>query len=164
MTFNGVAATVSSWGAASIVAVVPAGAATGNAVVTVGGVATNGSLFTVVVPPSITSLTPASGGVGTPVTIAGTNFGATQGTSTVTFNGVAATVSSWGAASIVAVVPAGAATGNVVVTLGGVSSNAVSFTVAAPPSITSLTPASGAVGAPVTIAGAILAHRREPVR
>ena len=154
MTFNGVAATVSSWSAASIVAVVPTGAATGNVVVTVGGVTSNAVSFTVAVPPSITSLTPASGAVGAPVTIAGANFGATQGTSTVTFNGVAATVNSWSAGSIVAVVPTGAATGNVVVAVGGVASNAVSFTVAAPPSITGLTPASGAVGAPVTIAGA----------
>src|SRR6266699_2026123 len=52
--------------------------------------------------PSITSLTPASGAVGTSVTIAGANFGATQGTSTVTFNGTAATPTSWSATSIVA--------------------------------------------------------------
>src|SRR6266849_3316240 len=38
-------------------------------------------------PPSITSLNPISGPVGTSVTIAGASFGASQGTSTVTFNG-----------------------------------------------------------------------------
>ncbi len=65
--------------------------------------------------PSITSLTPTSGLVGASVTISGANFGATQGTSTVTFNGTAATPTSWGATSIVAPVPAGATTGNVVV-------------------------------------------------
>ncbi len=43
--------------------------------------------------PSITSLNPTSGPVATSVTIAGTNFGATQGTSTVTFNGTAAMLS-----------------------------------------------------------------------
>ncbi|MGD0941904.1 MAG: IPT/TIG domain-containing protein, partial [Terracidiphilus sp.] len=37
--------------------------------------------------PTITSLTPNSGAVGASVTIAGTNFGSTQGTSTVKFNG-----------------------------------------------------------------------------
>src|SRR5438309_6171194 len=37
-------------------------------------------------PPSLTSVTPSSGAVGTPVTIAGANFGTMQGTSTVTFN------------------------------------------------------------------------------
>ena len=77
----------------------------------------------------ISSLSPASAAVGTPVTITGTNFGATQGTSTVKFNGTAATPTSWSATSIVAPVPAGATSGNVVVTVGGVASNGVAFTV-----------------------------------
>jgi hypothetical protein len=63
------------------------------------------------------------------VTISGANFGATQGSSTVTFNGTTATPTSWSATSIVAPVPAGATTGNVVVTVGGVASNGVNFTV-----------------------------------
>ncbi len=67
----------------------------------------------------VTSLTPASGPVGTSVTITGANFGATKGTSTVTFNGTTATPTSWSATSIVVPVPAGATTGNVVVTVGG---------------------------------------------
>src|SRR6202023_1443158 len=117
---------------------------TGNVVVTVGGVASNGVVFTVAVPaPSITGLNPTSGPVGTSVTIAGTNFGSTQGASAVTFNGTAATVGTWSATSITAAVPNGAATGNVVVTVGGVASNGVVFTVAVPaPSVTSLNPAS----------------------
>ena len=41
--------------------------------------------------PGITNLSPSSGAVGAAVTIAGTNFGATQGTSSVTFNGMVAT-------------------------------------------------------------------------
>src|SRR5881628_131034 len=92
-------------------------------------------------PASITSLNPTSGFAGTSVTISGANFGATQGTSTVKFNGTAATPTSWSATSIVVPVPAGATTGNVVVTVGGVASNGVSFTVTAPgPSITNLNP------------------------
>ena len=47
MTFNGVAATPTSWSAASIVALVPSGATTGNVVVTAGGQTSNGVLFTV---------------------------------------------------------------------------------------------------------------------
>ena len=39
--------------------------------------------------PGIGSLSVTSGPVGTAVTITGTNFGATQGTSTVKFNGTA---------------------------------------------------------------------------
>ncbi len=79
--------------------------------------------------PVITTLSPNSGAVGTTVTISGSNFGATQGSSTVRFNGVAATPTSWGASSITAPVPSGATTGPVVVTVGGMTSNGVSFTV-----------------------------------
>jgi hypothetical protein len=155
VTFNGTAATTTtSWGATSIVATVPTGATTGNVTVTVGGFASNAPSFMVVLAPSITSLSPSSGTVGAPVTITGTNFGTTQGTSTVAFNGTTATITSWGATSIVAVVPTGATTGNVVVNVSAVNSNGSSFTVVAAPSITSLSPTSGAVGASVTIAGA----------
>jgi rhamnogalacturonyl hydrolase YesR len=47
VAFNGVAAPVTSWSASSIVASVPGGATSGKVVVTVGGVASNGSPFTV---------------------------------------------------------------------------------------------------------------------
>src|SRR5271157_678146 len=145
--------TVTSWGATSIVATVPTGATTGSVVVTVSGVASNGKSFTVVAAPGITSLSPTSGAVGAPVTITGTNFGSTQGTSTVKFNGTSATVTSWGASSIKVTVPTGATTGNVVVHASGVDSNGAAFTVLPTPSITSLSPTSGAVGASVTITG-----------
>ena len=79
--------------------------------------------------PSIASLSPTSGSVGTPVTISGANFGATQGTSVVRFNGTVATPTSWSASAIVAPVPTGAATGPVVVTVNGVASSGVTFTV-----------------------------------
>src|SRR6266446_4046230 len=79
--------------------------------------------------PSIASLNPVSGVIGTSVTLTGANFGATQGTSTVMFNGIAATATSWSATSIAASVPAGATSGNVVVTVGSVASNGVNFTV-----------------------------------
>jgi hypothetical protein len=137
--FNGTAATPTSWNATSITAAVPSGATTGNVVVTVGGVASNGVSFTVPVPtPSITNLNPTTGLVGMSVTITGTNFGTTQGTSTVKFNGTTATPTIWSATSITAAVPNGATTGNVVVTVGGTASNGVSFTVQAdtiPPTV-----------------------------
>jgi hypothetical protein len=154
VTFNGTAAPPTSWSSTKIVAPVPNGASTGNVVVTVSGVASNGVAFTVTGAPSITSLSISSGSIGTAVTITGTNFGSTQGSSFVTFNGVLAAVTSWGATSVGTAVPNGATTGNVVVTVLGVASNGVSFTVAAAPSITSLAPTSGLVGTPVTITGA----------
>jgi hypothetical protein len=106
--------------------------------------------------PNIVSMNPMSGAVGRPVTITGANFGMTQGTSTVKFNGVAATPTSWSSTSIAVTVPAGATNGNVVVTVGGVASNGVNFTVTAfvtGPSITGLSPMTGAAGTSVTIAG-----------
>jgi YD repeat-containing protein len=79
--------------------------------------------------PSITSLTPNSGTVGSSVTVAGNNFGATQGTSTVQFNGTTASPASWTSTSIAVAVPSGATTGPVVVTVNGQASNGVTFTV-----------------------------------
>jgi hypothetical protein len=149
VTFNGIAAAVSSWSATSITVTVPAGATTGNIVVTAGGVGSNGVIFIVI--PVIGSISPASAILGTSVTITGTGFGTTQGTGTVAFNGVNATPSSWSATSIVAPAPTSASTGNVVVSASGVKSNGVAFT--AIPHITGISPASAAAGALVTITG-----------
>ena len=80
----------------------------------------NGVSFTVVPRPASRSFADDRA-VGASVTITGANFGSTQGTSTVTFNGTAATtITSWSATSIVATVPTGATTGNVVVNASGV--------------------------------------------
>jgi hypothetical protein len=81
--------------------------------------------------PSIISLSPTSGSVGTSVVITGANFGATQGTSVVRFNGTVGTPTSWSAGTIAVPVPTGAATGPVVVTVNGAASNGVTFTVPA---------------------------------
>ncbi len=103
--------------------------------------------------PTITSLSPTTGAVATAVTIGGAGFGASQGTSSVTFNGTAATPTSWSATSIAVPVPNGATTGNVVVTVGGVASNAVAFTVVPPPTITSFSPTSASIGTLVSVTG-----------
>ena len=146
--FNGTSATPTSWGPSSVVVPVPSGATTGNIVVTVGGVSSNGVSFTITsAPPNISSLSPNSGAMGTSVTISGANFGSSQGTSTVKFNGMAATPKSWSSSSIVAPVPSGATSGNVVVIVSGVSSNGMSFTVtgdSTPPTVSITAPTSGA--------------------
>src|SRR5436309_2425334 len=60
VTFNGTSAgTASTWNATTIVVTVPTGATTGNVVVTVGGLASNGVNFTVTGPPA--SITPTAG-------------------------------------------------------------------------------------------------------
>src|SRR5438552_9330913 len=135
---------------------VPRRATTANVVVTVaGGAASARVTFTVTAAPSITSLTPNTGAVGSSIVIAGSNFGPSVGNGNVKFNGTSATtITSWGASSITATVPSGATAGNVVVTVaGGVASAGVTFTVTGAPSITSLTPNTGAVGSSIVIAG-----------
>jgi rhamnogalacturonyl hydrolase YesR len=79
------------------------------------------------VAPTVSSLSPNNGPIGTAVTITGTNFGAAQGS--VSFNGTAALVTNWSASSILVAVPTGATSGNIVVTAGGVQTNGVNFTV-----------------------------------
>jgi IPT/TIG domain/Glucodextranase, domain B len=155
LTFNGIASTPTAWTATSITAPVPTGATSGPVVVTVGGQASAGATFTVTPSPSITTLAPNTGAIGSVVTITGANFGPAQGNGTVKFGTTTATVTNWSPTSIVVAVPTGAATGSVVVTAaGGVASNGVTFTVTAAPSITSVTPAAGAAsGASFTIAG-----------
>jgi autotransporter-associated beta strand protein len=100
--------------------------------------------------PTISSFTPTSGGVGTVVTITGTNF---TGATAVRFNGIAAasyTVNS--ATSITATVPSGASTGPITVVRVGTATSS-NFTVIPAPTITSFTPTSGAIGTSVTING-----------
>ncbi len=113
----------------------PAGATTGNIVVTVGGVASNGVSFTVVRPaPSITTRAPTSGTVGHVGDDRGGELRRDQGDEHRHLQRHAsATPTTWSATSIVVPVPAGATTGNIVVTVGGVASNGVSFTVGVPP-------------------------------
>jgi YD repeat-containing protein len=126
VTFNGVLATPTSWSATSIVVPVPTTASTGPVVVTEGSHATNGVTFTVA--PNIASISPTTAGVNAFVTISGTGFGATVGSSTVTFNGVSAKPTAWNASSIVVPAPTNATSGSVVVTVGSIASNGVSFT------------------------------------
>jgi hypothetical protein len=128
---NSIPATILSNSGSSMIIVVPAGASTGLIRVNAGEQVSNGILFTVTGPlvPGITSLTPASGNAGTSVVIGGGNFGASQGTSTVTFNGVAAGVVSWSNTSITAIVPAMANTGPVIVSTSAGASNSMTFTV-----------------------------------
>jgi hypothetical protein len=82
--------------------------------------------------PTISGLSVSSGPVGTTVTVSGANFGSSQGTSTLTFNGTAATVSSWGPGTLITTVPTGATTGPVVVTVSNAGSNSLTFTVTTP--------------------------------
>jgi hypothetical protein len=150
--FNSRVATPITWSDSSITVAVPIGAATGVVAVTVGGSSTSAS-FSIVLSPIISGLSPASGTVGSSITITGSNFGSAQVSSTVTFNGVAASPTSWNSGSIIVSVPSGATSGPVVVNVNGVSSNGAQFIVPRNLQITGLSQTAGAVGAVITISG-----------
>jgi uncharacterized repeat protein (TIGR03803 family) len=128
VTIGGKAATFTVNSDTQVTATVPAGAKTGAkiTITTPGGIASSPLAFAVV--PSITGFTPASGPVGTSVTITGNSF--TKATK-VTFGGVAAT--SYQAISdtqVGALVPTGAVTGPIAITTaGGTGTSSTNFKV-----------------------------------
>ena len=103
-------------------------------------------------PPTISSFTPTSGAIGSPVVITGTDF---TGATAVSFNGINATSFTVNSATqITARVPAGATTGTIAVTTpSGTGTSSTSFTVVPPPTITSFSPTSAEVGSSITILG-----------
>jgi hypothetical protein len=106
--------------------------------------------------PCISSVAPAKGGVGAPVTITGVNL---AGATAVKFNGTAASIGTNTATKITTTVPAGATTGTVTVTTGGgTATSPTSFTVIPTPTISGFSPQSGTVGTTVTISGSNLAN------
>jgi hypothetical protein len=133
ITFNGVSADVQSWSDSSITALVPAGATSGNVIVTDHQLlASNGMNFDVVTQPApvISVVSPNAGRQGISVTISGSNFGAVQNGGSITFNGLPAAITSWSDTSISTSVPVGVHSGPVVVTNSGGGSNGVQFTFA----------------------------------
>jgi RHS repeat-associated protein len=153
--FYQVSASVTSWSDGQITATVPSAATTGPVTVTVGGVASNSNIYFTVPAPVVTSVSPTSGIVGTQITIAGSGFQASKGSSYILINGGGAspTISSWSDTQIVATVPAGVTTGPVTVTVNGVASNPNVIFTMPDPIVTSLSPSSGPVGTQVQVNG-----------
>jgi hypothetical protein len=130
VSFDGTSAVFDVDSATTITATVPSGATTGPIGVTADGTATSVSDFTVLVPPTISSFSPASGPVGTVVSITGTYF---TGTTSVKFAGTSATFTVNSATKITATVPAGAVTGRISVTIpNGTATSSTPFTVTGP--------------------------------
>ena len=126
--FNGAEGGPVTWTDTAITIHVPPTATTGPVTVLENGVSSNGVNFTVE-QLSITGIAPSSGQAGSSVTISGTGFGSAPGASTVTFDGVTATTTSWNDTAIVATVPVGASTGPVTVQVTGVTADGPSFEV-----------------------------------
>jgi hypothetical protein len=156
---------VTSDTAGSIVVTTPSGSAGAVDVVvtTAGGTATDTGGFTYFVPaPTIVTVIPSMGSINTaiPVVIDGTNL---SSPTSVTFGGVAGTVTGGNATSIDVTAPASATPETVdvvVTTAGGTATDSGGFTYFVPaPTITSVDPTSGptAGGTSVTIDGTNLA-------
>jgi RNA polymerase sigma factor (sigma-70 family) len=152
--FNGTSAEFTVVSDTLITTHVPDGATTGPVtVVTPNGTATSAASFTVTIAAAtITGLSPASGAAGTTVQIGGSRL---EGATSVRFNGVAAEFTIVSDGQITARVPTGATSGPVtVVTPQGTATSSGSFSVTATaPTIEGFSPATGAPGAYVTIAG-----------
>jgi hypothetical protein len=113
------------------------------------GTASATAQLTVVATVSITSFSPASGTVGTTVTISGSGL---SGASGVSFGGTAASFTVVSPTQISATVPSGATSGPISVTTpNGSATSASSFAVV--PKISGFTPTGGTVGTTVTING-----------
>jgi hypothetical protein len=106
----------------------------------------------IVTTPQISSVFPASGPVGSTITINGSGFGAPQGGGLVQLGTNYAFVTKWTDTQIVAMVSSASASGIAQVTQAGMASNSLSFTVAIP-TITSISPANGSGGTQVIITG-----------
>ncbi len=164
VTIGGSLATIVSVVSGSITATTPAHAAGAvNVVITTpNGTATGTGVYSYGAPPTFTSITPATGTTagGTTVTISGTNLiGANAGgvNGNVTIGGSLATIVSVISGSITATTPAHAAgsVDVVITTPNGTATGTGVYSYKAPPTFTSITPASGttAGGTPVTING-----------
>ncbi|MGW2055007.1 RHS repeat-associated core domain-containing protein [Streptomyces sp. NPDC001840] len=104
---------------------------------------------------SVLSLVPIRAAAGATVTLSGTGFSTTPTANSVSFGGKAAEVVSASRTRLKVKVPAAAATAKVSVTVAGTTAQSPeTFTLAAPaPSVTTVAPASGAVGAVVVLTG-----------
>lgn len=85
--------------------------------------------------PAILSLSPSSGAVGATVTVSGTDFGATQGSSSLRFGNSAVPAKTWSDTKLTVIVPSSMKTGKYAVTVktGGGVSNSFQFEVTAAP-------------------------------
>ena len=145
--------TISALTDTSLSVVVPFGTQTGPITVAApGGTATSEESFMLVRPPKIIGFSDFSGGVGSSITIDGTDL---SDALAVKFGGVPSpqfTVNS--PTSITAVIPSGAITGLISITTpGGLTAGTAQFTVIPAPIISSISPEAGVVGTVIAILG-----------
>jgi hypothetical protein len=105
--------------------------------------------------PTISGISPASGTEGTAVTITGTNFKTTASANTVKFNGLLATVNTATTTTLQVIAPVGGTTGvlSVSTTDGAVNGPSFTYIPLPAPTISGISPNTGAAGITVTITG-----------
>jgi hypothetical protein len=144
---------------ATITGIAPAGIGTHNVDASYGGDSnftgsTSATTPLTTVVDAANAVSPSSGPAGTLVMISGMDFGATQGTSSVTVGGITAVAAAWSNTQIQAYIPSGTGPGpqSVVVTVGGLpGGGAATYTVT--PSIATISPSTGFPNSSVTIVG-----------
>jgi uncharacterized protein (TIGR02145 family) len=155
VSFNGTnAIDYTSWNDTEIKVKVPTGSTSGMLSATVNGTMSNEVEFTVLAPnqPQIIKILPSIASIGDLVTLTGSNFGSTQGSGFVTFNGInAIEYPSWSNTEIKVKVPVGTSTGKTSVTANGTKSNEMDFVIK--PNIATLVPQAARIGDTVTISG-----------
>ncbi|MFO0751555.1 MAG: hypothetical protein U1F43_38695 [Myxococcota bacterium] len=139
----------------SLSAVIAPGTLSGTVTVTTpGGVVTTSDAFTVLPTPTVLDFAPASGPVGTVVTISGSHL---TGATSVAIGGTATAFTVVSDSSVTAVVAEGTSSGPITVTTPvATATSSDAFTVVPVPSISGFTPGEGLAGATVTISGAHL--------
>jgi hypothetical protein len=136
VSFNGLQAPdIVSWGNREIVVKVPDGATPGPVKVTTQVNTSNGIAFTPL--PHINSFSSNRVYVGKMMSINGTSFGETQGTSAIYFHDsipvASGNILNWSPNQLTLIVPSGVSTGDVYVIIGGNESNKPLVTVTLPP-------------------------------
>jgi ABC-type transport system substrate-binding protein len=141
--------------ATQITAIVAAGTPTGTISVTgPGGTTTTSGLF--YTPPTISGFTPSSAAAHATVTVTGTSF---TGATAVKLDGTSVPFTVASNTRITFTVPSGATDGTIQVTApAGVATSAGTLSIIPPPAVTGISPGTGPVGTPVTIAGTNLDH------
>ena len=134
-----------------ITAVVPPTATTNKLTVTTpSGSGSSAASFIVILPPTVSSFTPASGTVGTLVTVAGSNL---DSVTSASLNGQdVGTLTHVNATQLKLTIPAGASTGKIAAT-NSAGSGQSSSDYKVLPKVTGFAPASGIRGSSVTISG-----------
>lgn len=155
VSIGGTAASVIYSSTTSIKFIVPNINSGGQIILSTAGQKINGPLFSILFPPTISSVSPTTGQKGDTITIAGTNFGNDISSNKVTMNGIVSTIVTASSSTLKILVPNMQTSGTVLVSTSVATANGGNFTyiIPPPPTITSISPLRITQGDTVTIIG-----------